>query len=68
MGGVHDVHSHFLFLKKDFIYLFLERGREEDQEGEKHQYVVASSMPTTTDLDQNPGMCPRLGIKAVTLW
>ena len=27
---------------KDFIYLFLERGREGEREGEKHQCVVAS--------------------------
>ena len=32
------------FLKKDFIYLFLERGREREREGEKHQCVVASHM------------------------
>ena len=28
--------------KKDFIYLFLERGGEGETEGEKHQCVVAS--------------------------
>ena len=27
------------------IYLFLERGREGEREGEKHQCVVASRMP-----------------------
>ena len=27
---------------KDFIYLFLERGREGERDGEKHQCVVAS--------------------------
>ena len=43
---------------KDFIYLFLERGREEEREGEKHQYVGASRMPRTGDLACNPGMCP----------
>ena len=45
------------FLKKDFIY-FLERGREGEREGEKHQCVVASHMPPTGDLAHNPGMCP----------
>ena len=34
------------FLKKDFIYLFLERGRKE----EKHERVVASCAPSTGDL------------------
>ena len=49
------------FLKiifKDFIYLFLERGREGEREGEKHQCVVASHVPPTGDLARNPGMCP----------
>ena len=53
------------FFKKDFIYLFLERGKE--GETEKHQCVVASYVPPTGDLAHNPGMCPRLGIKPVTL-
>ena len=44
----------FLFLKTDFLYLFLERGRQ----GEKHQCVVASRAPPTGDLACNPGMCP----------
>ena len=30
---------------KDFIYLFLERGREGEREGEKDQCVVASCTP-----------------------
>ena len=38
------------FKKKDFIYLFLERGREREGEGEKHQCVVASHVPPTGDL------------------
>ena len=33
------------FFFKDFIYLFLERGREGEREGEKHQCVVASRTP-----------------------
>ena len=44
------------FLKKDFIYLFLERG--EGRKGEKHQCVVASHMLPTGDLACNPGTCP----------
>ena len=43
----------FSFLKKDFIYLFLEWGREGEREGEKHQYVVASLTPPTGDLARN---------------
>ena len=43
---------------KDFIYLFLERGRERDRKREKHQCVVASYMPHNGDLACNPGMCP----------
>ena len=47
--------SYFL---KDFIYLFLERGREREREEEKHQCVVASCAHPTGDLAHNPGMCP----------
>ena len=43
---------------KDFIYLFLERGREREREEEKHQCVVASCAHPTGDLAHNPGMCP----------
>ena len=40
----------------DFIYLFLERGREGEREEEKHQCVVASHAPPTGVLAHNPGM------------
>ena len=43
---------HSFFLK----YLFLERGREGEREGEKHQCVAVSHAPTTGDLASNPGM------------
>ena len=46
-----------LNFKKDFI-IFLNRGREGEREGEKHQCVVASHTPPTGDLACNPGMCP----------
>ena len=36
---------YFLIFLKDFIYLFLERGKEGVREGEKHQCVVASGVP-----------------------
>ena len=45
----------FIFLK-DFIYLFLERGREGERE--KHQCVVASHVAPIRNLAHNPGMCP----------
>ena len=48
---------------KDFIYLLLERGWE----GEKHQYVVASHVPSTGNLAQ-PRHVPWLGIELVTPW
>ena len=47
----------FFFFFKDFIYLFLERGKEREREGEK-QCVVASHVPPNGDLAGNPGMCP----------
>ena len=48
----------FAFCFKDFIYLFLERGREGEREGEKYQCVVASCTSCTRDLACNPGMWP----------
>ena len=51
--------------KKDFIYLFLDRGRQGEREREKHQCVAASHMP----LHWGPGLQPRhvpwLGIEPV---
>ena len=35
----------FIIFKTDFIYLFLQRGKEGEREGEKHQCVVASRAP-----------------------
>ena len=45
-----------VFFKR--FYLFLERGRERERKGEKHQRVVASQAPPTGNLVHNPGMCP----------
>ena len=42
-----------------YLYTFLERGKEEEREGEKHQCVVASHVPPSGDLAHNPGMCTR---------
>ena len=44
----------FLF----YIFIFRERGKKGEIEGEKHQCVVASHTPPTGDLACNPGMCP----------
>ena len=48
----------FIYFLKDFIYLFLERGREGEKEEEKHQCVIAFRAHPTGDLAHNPGMCP----------
>ena len=52
--------SHFLyFFKKDFIYLFLDKGKgESERERETYQCVIASHTASTGDLACNPGMCP----------
>ena len=46
------------FLKSFYLFIFIEKGKDGEREGEKHQWVVASHMPPTRDLDHNPGMCP----------
>ena len=43
---------------KNILFIFREKGREEEREGEKHQCVVASCPPSTGDLALNPGLCP----------
>ena len=40
------------------LFIFRERGREGEREGEKRQCVVASHTPLPGDLAHNPGMCP----------
>ena len=53
-----------IFLKIFLKFIFTQRGREREREGEKHQCVVASCPPPCTgDLAHNPGMCPDQGIK-----
>ena len=48
-----------IFFVKDFIYfIFRQRGREGEREGEKYQCVVDSSVPPIGDLAGNPSMCP----------
>ena len=47
------------FFKKGFyLFIFRERGREGEREGDKHQCVVASRASPTGDLAHKPGMCP----------
>ena len=50
-----DLFLKFSDLKK---FIFRQRGKEGEREGEKHQCVVASCSPPTGDLACNPGMCP----------
>ena len=47
-----------LFFKRLYLFIFRERGREEEREEEKHQCVVASQAPGTGHLAHNPGTCP----------
>ena len=47
-----------VFFKIFYFFISRERGREGEKEGEKHQCVVASCVPTTGDLAYNPGICP----------
>ena len=46
------------FLRFYYLFIFREKGRVGEREGEKHQCVVASHMPSTGDLVHNPHMCP----------
>ena len=39
-------------------FIFTERGREAEREGEKYQCVVAFHVAPTGDLAHNPGICP----------
>ena len=50
--------KHFLntFLRF-YLFIFRERGRERQREAEKHQWMVACSVPPTGDLAHNTVMC-----------
>ena len=43
------------FKRRFYLFIFRERRREGEREGENHQCVVASHMPPTGDLAHNPG-------------
>ena len=47
-----------LLKKRFYLFIFRERGREGEREGEKHQCVLASHVLPSEDLAHNPGMCP----------
>ena len=48
----------FDFLEDLYLFIFRERGREGEREGEKYQCMVPSHVPLTGDLAHHPGMCP----------
>ena len=52
------MHENERFLKRFYLFIFRERGREGEREGEKYQCVVASLLAPTGDLACHPGMCP----------
>ena len=47
-----------IFFLRFYFFIFRERRREGEREGEKHPCVVDSHAPPTGDLAGNPGMCP----------
>ena len=47
-----------LFFLRFYLFIFRERRREGEREGENHQCVVASHAPATVDLAHKSGMCP----------
>ena len=49
-------HCLYLFILK-ILFIFRERGRVGEREGEKHQSVLASRVPPTGNLACNSGMC-----------
>ena len=57
----------FFFFLRFYLFYFLERGRERDREGAKHQCVVTSHMTPSGNLAHNLDMCPRLGTEPGTL-
>ena len=50
VGGGDAAKVKLFLLKKDYIYLFLEKGKEGERDGETHQCVLASHAPPTGDL------------------
>ena len=50
--------SFLFFFLRFYLFIFIQRGKEGEREGEKHQCAVASHVAPTGDLACNPGMCP----------
>ena len=59
---------HLIYFKIFYLFIFRERGREGEREGQKHHCVVASRAPPTMDGACNPARCPRLGLEPATPW
>ena len=57
--NIHCSAYFFLFLKIFYLFIFRERGREGEREGEKHQSV--RDWFNQSDNDWLPLTCPRLG-------
>ena len=58
MYQVNTLHVYLktsFFFKRFYLFIFREKGREGEREGEKHQCVVASQVPPTGE----PGLQPR---------
>ena len=53
-----DKGRHINFIHFIHLFIFREKGREREREGEKHQCVVAFHAPATGDQALQPGMCP----------
>ena len=53
-----NLSSFLSFFKRFYLFIFREKGRKVEREGEKHQCVVASHMLPAGNLAHNPGMCP----------
>ena len=51
-----------VFIKRFYLFIFRERGREEEREGEKHRLVASLTYPDQ-GLNCNPGTCPDRQLK-----
>ena len=56
LGALETSWFYYCFFLK-ILFIFRERGRQGEKEGEKHQRVVASREPPNGDLACNLGMC-----------
>ena len=57
-SAVHLVNSKASLKKRFCLFIFREKGREGERQGEKYQCVVASHVSPTGDPACNLGMCP----------